>query len=172
MFYFNFCFRFSLFSSVIACCNNYYNNWIGIFLFANKDSFTSRLSCIRSMDGSAETWGGDDTHVAFAACYHMKYVRIFIWILTWFFNIVFLTYNYWFIIVLYSRLVIYTVSETDTGRKQIHTEFWTDSLEFYEGKFTWNSNKQTRMREDVDVAVGVHVGGNHYQGVRDILPLH
>lgn len=72
---------------------------------------------------------------------------------------------------LYSRLVIYTVSETETGGKKVHTEFWVDSLKFYEGKFTWNSNKQTRMCDDVDVAVGVHVGGNHYQAVRDILPL-
>jgi len=75
------------------------------------------------------------------------------------------------IIVLYSRLVIYMVIESAWGQKSIHTEFWVNSLEFYEDKFTWNDNKQTRMIEDVDVAVGVHLGFNHYNAVRDIKPL-
>lgn len=50
---------------------------------------------------------------------------------------------------------------------RVHTEYYVDSLKYYEDRFQWNID-ESAMAEDVDVVVGCHYS-NHYAAVRDIV---
>lgn len=49
----------------------------------------------------------------------------------------------------------------------MHTDYYVDSLQFYEERFQWNIDEAIPIAEDVDVVVGCHYS-NHYVAVKDI----